>query len=117
MAYRLDGARAVGDGDVSGGQDGVRDLGVGEDGGLSAVRHEGVDDLGGNHAGLEHLVFRLLLLLLLLGGGGPVDGGDCSGGREDGEDGLGMHIQELCLLSVAMRCMYCCCCMVFGDGC
>lgn len=98
MTYRLDSARAVGDRDIPGGQGGVRDLGVGEGGGLGAVRDEGVDDLGDDHARLEHRGLGGLLLLRLLGGGrggrggGPVDGGDCSGSREDWQDGLGVHL-------------------------
>jgi hypothetical protein len=48
-----------------------------------------------------------------------VDGGDCSGGREDGEDGLGMHLQELCLCcaGVFVPVVLYVCCIVFGDGC
>lgn len=74
--YRLDGAGAVRDGDIAGGQGGVGDLLVGEGGGLGAVGHEGVDDLGDDHARLEDGG-----LGRLLGGGsrgGSVEGSDCA---------------------------------------
>lgn len=106
--YRLDGAGTVRDGDIAGGQGGVGDVRVGEHGGLGAVRHEGVDDLGGDHARLEDV--RLSRLLGAggrgAGRGGSVDGSDCSGSREDGENGFGMHLSDVVLSLDRCFCLY-----------